>query len=155
MHTMKKLHFGTLVFLMTGYAVAAPSAIITKHSGGGFMMPDHAGFERCEVFADKVVITHQYGMQSPTALALVEERKVSLTGDYYLVIEEAKKEPVTEKENMLCDGPSSDIRAGGEADGVLLFTTGGCGSPRKERQGVNANKLRGIVDIYCPKTFDF
>lgn len=136
--------------------MAAPSkALISKHSGGGFMAPEYAGFERCEVFADKVVLTHQYGMQQATALTLTEERKVALTGDVKKVIELAKAEAVEEKENMLCDGPSTSITAGGEADPVLLFTTGGCGSPRKQRNGVYSNKLRSIADIYCPNTFDF
>jgi len=36
----------------------------------------------------------------------------------------------------------------------ILFTTGGCGSPRKERQGNASRMLRELVDAYCPTTHD-
>jgi len=94
-------------------------------------------------------------MVADSALQLAEERKITLTGNVKKVIELAKEEKVEEKDNMLCDGPSTSIVAGGENDGVLIYSTGGCGSPRKQRTGVNSQKLRSIVDIYCPQTFDF
>lgn len=152
---MKKVFFA---LVLTGVAIAAPSKpLITKSSGGGFTAPEHAGYERCEVFANKVVITHQMGMHTPTALQLTEERKVNLTGDVKLVIEKAREERVEEKPNFLCDGPSTGVVAnqGNKEEDVLLFSTGGCGSSRKERSGVFSSKLRQIADLYCAKTFDF
>lgn len=152
---MKKILFG---LVLAGYAVAAPQKpLISKSSGGGFMAPEYAGHERCEVYSDKVVITHEMGMVQATALKLTEERKINLSGDVKLVIEKAREEKVEEKDNFLCDGPSTSIVAnvGNEETGVLLYSTGGCGSPRKERTGVYSSKLRQIADLYCAKTFDF
>lgn len=153
---MKMFVLGLMGLLVTGAAVAAPAQpLISKSSGGGFMAPEHAGFERCEVFDDKVVITHQYGMRTPTALQLVEERKVELKGDVKLVIEKAKAEAIEEKGNFLCDGPATSVTAFNGDEQILLYSTGGCGSPRKQRNGVYSNKLRQITDLYCAVTYDF
>lgn len=145
------------VLLTTAVLGAEPKPLITKVSGGGFTIPEYAGYERCELFADKVVITNQLGMHVPTALQLVETRTVSISGDIQKVIELSKAEKVSKKPNNLCDGPSTHISANltGEAEPVLLFSTGGCGSPRLQREGANAQKLRTMVDSYCPKTYDF
>ncbi len=127
---------------------------LTKSSGGGFTMPEYAGGERCELYADKVVVSHQFGMVQPTALRVIEEKKVNLIGNIRLVIEKAASEEVTTKPNGLCDGPSTSITAdNGQQEPVLLYVTGGCGSPARERNGVYSSKLREIIDLYCPKTF--
>lgn len=130
--------------------------LITKSSGGGFMMPEAAGGETCQVFSDKVVITHFFGHSTPTALSLVEEKKITLSGNVQAVIEKTKAEELTSKPNGLCDGPATGIYVqptSGEA--VTLFSTGGCGSPRRSRDGMYSGKLKEIVNLYCPKTYDF
>lgn len=150
---MKKMF---LIALVAAPAFAASKPLITKTSGGGFMMPEYAGYERCELYSDKVVITHQYGMVQPTGIKTVEERKVTVEGDLAQVIEKARAEKIATKPNNLCDGPSTSISAdSGQGEAVGLFSTGGCGSPQRERQGVFSSKLVSIIDVYCAKTFKF
>jgi hypothetical protein len=150
---MKKILLG---ILLSTCAFAADSGVlITKSSGGGFVMPEYAGGETCEVYANKVKITHTLGYGSPTSLQLVEERNITLTGDVKLIIEKAKAEQITETPNSLCDGPSTYIAAGEGNDPLQLFSTGGCGSPQRQRNGVFSEKLRTIVNLYCPQTYMF
>ena len=146
-----------LIFMAIGsYSVlASASPLITKVSGGGFTPQEYAGYEKCEVYADKVVITHQMGMHTPTAIQLKETRPLAIQGDLNAVIVGAKQEKLEQKDNFLCDAPGTSIVAHLPAqEEVMLFTTGGCGSPRQERVGALSAKLRNIVGLYCPKTYD-
>lgn len=130
--------------------------ILAKSSGGGFMMPEVAGGEVCELFRDKVIISRFYGRVAPTALKTVEEKAIVLTGDIQQVIEKAKAEELTSKPNNLCDGPATSIRANlNGTEEISLFSTGGCGSPRRSRDGIFSSKLKEIINVYCPKTYDF
>jgi len=150
---MKKILFALSLSVSV---FAAPKALISKTSGGGFMAPEYAGYERCDVYADKVVLTHQYGMVRETALQLVEERNIKLSGDVATVIEKARAEQETTKPNNLCDGPSTSITANpAQGEAVVLFSTGGCGSPEHSRDGVYSSKLKNIVNVYCPQTYKF
>jgi hypothetical protein len=150
---MKKVLLG---LVLTGVALAAPTKpLLSKASGGGFMAPEYSGYERCDVYPDKVVITHQFGYVTETALQVNEERKINLVGNVKLVVEKAAQEKVEEKPNGLCDGPSTTIQADNGGQALLLFTTGGCGSPRKDRSGPLSTKLKEIVNLYCPRTIDF
>jgi len=150
---MKKSLF--VLFLAVNAFAADSKPLITKSSGGGFMMPEYAGFERCEVYADRVELTGGYGFSVPTALQTQETRQFKITGDIALVIKKATEEQVTEKPNSLCDGPSTGIYAHLDGQEVLLYSTGGCGSPEKSRNGGNSNKLKQIVNQFCPKTYQF
>lgn len=130
--------------------------LLEKTSGGGYMLPEVAGSETCQLYDNKVVITHVYGYHSPTSLKTVEERNVTLTGDIAAVIEKAKTEELTSKPNNLCDGPHTGIQAfspSGEA--TSLFSTGGCGTPRTSRDGIFSHKLKNLINVYCPRTHDF
>ncbi|MBI4402823.1 MAG: hypothetical protein HY537_01605, partial [Deltaproteobacteria bacterium] len=107
----------TLTLIFAGFSFAAEPPLITKNSGGGHMMPEYAGTETCEVFSDRVQITHRLGFYTPTALTVSESRSVRVTGNVVAVIAEAAKETLEEKPNTLCDGPSTTIMAGD----VVLF----------------------------------
>lgn len=136
-------------------ALAVASPLIVKSSGGGFVHPEFGGNVRCELYNNKVVITNQYGFQGPSAFSAKEVRSIALSRPLQPIIDLAKTEAIEEKPNNLCDGPSTSVVASPDQDQVLLFTTGGCGSPRKERTGRASSKLRALIDIYCPMTHDF
>ena len=68
-----------------------------------------------------------------------------------MALERALKEKIEEKENGLCDAPGTSIKMGVE----LLFATGGCGSPRKDRVGPFSTALKNVVNTYCPNTYDY
>ena len=40
-------------------------------------------------------------------------------------------------------------------EGLVLFSSGGCGGPRQERVGVNSRTLRDMINHFCPVTHDF
>lgn len=142
-----------LSLLVAGIAIAVepPKPLITKSSGGGYMMAEVAGGETCNIYQNQVQIIHRLGMHVPTALVVNETRAASVSGNIELVIANAANEKVEQKPNMMCDGPSTTITAGD----LLLYSTGGCGSPKQERMGVNSSKLREIAGYYCPRTFNF
>lgn len=145
---MKKIIATILV--VGSFATSYGAALITKSSGGGFVMPEYGRTSHCEVFQDKVLISNKFGYGTTTSFDVVEERKITLSKDLKKVIEIAKTEQLVEKVNMLCDAPTTSIVAGD----LLLFTSGGCGSPRKERTGFASSKLVELVNLYCPKTYD-
>lgn len=147
---MKKLLGLFLVLAEVTSAVAAVKPLVTKVSGGGHMMPEYAGTIRCDVYPNKVVITNVNGFSGPTAFTMVEERKISLSSDLKAVIEAAKAAKIVETPNMLCDGPTTSIVAG---EDVGLYFTGACGSPKRVRQGLAAQKLVNLVGQFCPLTY--
>lgn len=134
-------------------------AIITKGNYSGFVQADYVRTELCEVFADKVVITHYYGANEDGIIKTVEERQVAVGGSIQSVVAKAAAEAITVTNNSLCDGPSTSIEAhleGANAnEKILLFNTGGCGSSSQSRNGANAQMLVDLVNQYCPITYDF
>jgi len=148
---MKKFLFGTLVlnaFIAVG-AMAAETALVTKSNHTGFTAPEWSRFEQCEVFKDRATITKRMG-SGEGQIVVSETRKLKIDGKLAALVAKVATEEITEKENMLCDGPATVIVSGDN----ILFTTGGCGSPRKERQGNASRMLRELVDAYCPTTHD-
>lgn len=133
--------------------VAEEKPLISKTSGGGFTMPEYFRSETCNVYADRVEITKWYGQE--TGLKTLETRPLKLGGDIKEVLKKAAAEKINEKPNGLCDGPSSHVRVVVDDKDVVLYSTGGCGSPRKAREGAASQILMDLVGTYCAKTFDF
>lgn len=138
-----------LVLSSTAFA-ALKTPLLVKSSGSGFTPPEHRRGETCEVFEDGVVIRRIYGTTQ-----VVEKLNVTVSESIKEQIIAASKAEIVAKDNTLCDGPSTSIVANlvSVDDRILLYATGGCGSPRKTRQGTAASMLTAIVDTYCPKTF--
>ncbi len=149
---MKKLSFG-LFLVSAGFTALFANAegpLVTKSSGAGFTPPENGGGVQCDVYKDKVVITKVFGRSTPSSFVLTEERKISLSKDLTSVVELAKAEKIEEKPNSLCDAPASSIVAGTD---LVLYSTGGCGTPAKKRQGPASSKLVQLVNVFCPNTF--
>ena len=132
--------------------------ILVKTSGGGFTPPEWSMNETCEVFATKVVITRTYGQGE---LVAKEVRPLSLTGTSGLagLAAKAAVETLDQQENNLCDAPGTSIyinqiQPNDTVNQVTLFSSGGCGSPRLQRNGGYAAALRDLVSQYCSKNFD-
>lgn len=151
-----KLFSLTMLLAISAFAAAPAKPLISKSSGGGFMMPEHAGGERCDLYPNRVVITNTMGFQGPTAVSIAETRAIALKGNLNAIINQAKTEQITTKPNNLCDGPSTSVVVNdGTVEGLLLFSTGGCGSPERTRIGIASEKLRDLVSLFCPKTYSF
>lgn len=142
-----KLNLGMLVLgSLLGVSVFGSESLVTKINHPGYVMPDYAIVEKCEIFQDSVVISRALGGNKP--VVTVEKRNVKVNGDIKALIQAADKAKLEQKDNGLCDGPATGITAGS----VVLYSTGGCGSPRQERNGSAAFLLRNLIDGYCPVT---
>lgn len=142
-----KLNLGMLMLgSLLGASVFGAEALVTKINHPGYVMPDHAIVEKCEIFQDSVVISRAFGGNDP--VVTVEKRDVKGSGNIKALIQAADKAKLEQKDNGLCDGPATGVKAGS----VVLYSTGGCGSPRLERSGGASFLLRSMIDTYCPVT---
>lgn len=150
---MKKLSL-LLSFLASIGCLADVAPIVTKSSGGGFVLPAYARNEQCQVFADKVVIKNTFGYANGGNARTVttEVRNVKFDGDINAILAAVAKEELQIKGEGPCDAPTTSVVAGKD---TTLFMTGVCGGKRQERLGTVSNMLRDIVNMYCPKTYDF
>lgn len=143
-----------LALALVGGVASASDPIVSKSSGGGYTLPEWSRWESCLVYGDHVDITKVYG-SGPDRVELKERRDISLTASAGSLATIAAAEAVDEVENPLCDAPETTVWMGGAAsEASVLFQTGGCGSPRKSRNGPASDALRAIVNIYCPTTYD-
>lgn len=131
---------------MSMLALALMSPLLIKASNTGFTPPQWARSEKCEVGQSEIILTRTYAhktihYQFPyhTEEGTIEE-----------MIEKARHEKIFFQDNNLCDGPSTVIKTG---DDLLLYSTGGCGSPKKIRQGPYSLALRDIASTFCPTTY--
>jgi hypothetical protein len=134
------------------------SPLIVKSSGGGLISGDWATSESCTVYADKVEISRHFGY-GDGAFTTTEQRAFQIDGDIAGAIADAAAASLEATDNFLCDGPSTSVAANkiaadGTVEQVLLFATGGCGSPRQLRSGGAAYRLKALVDAFCPVTHD-
>lgn len=126
-------------------------ALVTQVSASGYVMPDWRRAERCEIFLDKVVIARTLGgEEADGGFTVVEEHAITISTGIHKIIERAATEPAASTPNGICDGPSKEITAGAALSPLTLFATGGCGSPRIERQGGASSMLLELVRRFCP-----
>lgn len=128
---------------MLTLALVAP--LLIKVSNTGFVPPEWARSERCEVGESKVILTRTYSFKKIQYQFPFETEENTIED----MIEKARHEKLVFQDNHLCDGPSTLIKAG---DDLLLYSTGGCGSPKKIRQGPYSLALRDIASTFCPTT---
>jgi hypothetical protein len=142
----------SLAGLISSQAFGDERALITKNSYSGYTRPDYTFHEECKVYGDRVLITRDLGGAGTS-----EEKKVSTVG-LKAIIARAYLEKISRTDNMICDLPSSVVKAAhandrGEVEEFELYSTGGCGKARISREGGASHSLRSIIDAYCPKTY--
>ncbi len=148
---MKKQMHAFLFTTLFAASAFAETTIVTKTNHPGHVSPDYGRSEICQVTTDRVIITTRYGL-SANGVTTTEIRNSKVTGNLQKLLADAASETVMEKDNSMCDGPSTSIVA---TSGTLLFSSGGCGTPRKERTGVASGHLRAMIDAHCPSTHDY
>jgi len=130
------------------------SPLLSKSNQPGFVRGEDVRSELCDLYSNKLVITRRYGAEAAESFTSIEERAISVDDGIKSAIERALAETLKESPNGLCDGPSTDViaRKLNPVTEVVLFDTGGCGSPGKERMGPASRMLRDLIDQFCPKT---
>lgn len=127
---------------MLTLALMTPLLIKVNHTG--FVPPAWARSEKCEVFETEILLTRTYAKKS-----IHYQFPYQDDGAIEELIEHARHEKIVFQDNNLCDGPATVIKAG---EDLLLYATGGCGSPKKTRQGPYSSALRDIASTFCPTT---
>lgn len=149
------------LLLALAACLAAPSAfsadkpLITKTNATGFTSVEYTRHETCAVYLHQVVITQRFGYSEELGFTKSEVRPITLDSSIQRVIATAAQEELLKNDNLLCDGPSTTMQSFAGGEPIVLFATGGCGSPRLDRQGPAALMLKELVDQYCPVTHDF
>lgn len=147
--------FLALSILALSFTSIAETPLIAKFNSPGYVHPDHARYESCQIFGDRIVKTVKAANQEPVTELFTHELSET---ELVQLIASAKAETLTEKDNYLCDAPSTAILAtesDQEALGMVLFVSGGCGSPRLLKSGSSSQKLMDLASRHCPETFDF
>lgn len=153
---MKALLFTSTVLLgFASSSILQAQALVEKTNASGFTMPEFVRSETCSVYPNYVKITNRYGGFSDQSFTTTEIVKVRISEGIENVLRTATEAKLSETDNYLCDAPSTSITANYGGQEYLLFTSGGCGSNRKQREGGAAQMLRDLVDRYCPVTHDF
>lgn len=136
---------------MSLIALTVMAPFLIKSSGSGFVHPNWARSEKCEVFDSHILMTRTYARES---LEYIFPYKTESSIEE--MIENALQEKVVQEPNYLCDGPSTFVKAQFQKDGVerdlVLYSTGGCGSPKITRQGPFSSALIDIASTFCPTT---
>jgi hypothetical protein len=136
---------------MSILALTLMAPILIKINSAGFAPLPYARSEKCEVFETHVLMTRTYGLRS------VEYNfPLKAENTIHELIEEASKERMVLEDNYMCDAPATTVKVRLEKDGVdkdiLIYSTGGCGDPKKYRQGPASYSLMDIASTFCPKT---
>ncbi|WPU65721.1 hypothetical protein [Peredibacter starrii] len=149
MKSLSLVFFGLLSFS----AFADQQPFITKYSASGFVPIEWSRSDKCEVFETEVLLTRTY------ARSAVQYRiPFSAEDSLNEMIAKAQVERLKLEDNYMCDGPSTTIKARFVAEGseesqeILLYSTGGCGSPKKVRVGPASSALIDIASTFCPTT---
>lgn len=144
---MKRNHVMTILAGITMLTTSAfGEALMTKTNLAGFQPADTIRTEKCEIFADKVVITKHYGVRMKT----VEEKAVELVGPIEAIMQASQQEPVTKKPGRICDAPGTVIEANLDGETFLLFRSSDCGIEGLRREGSATSILMDIMVAYCP-----
>ncbi|MFP5386162.1 MAG: hypothetical protein ACLGHN_08795 [Bacteriovoracia bacterium] len=136
---------------MSMLALTLIAPILIKTNSAGFAPLPYARSEKCEVFQTHVLMTRTYGLRS------IEYNFPMKAGDViHELVEEASQEQFALEDNYMCDAPATTVKARLQKDGVekdiLIYSTGGCGAPKKYRQGPASYSLMDIASTFCPKT---
>ncbi|MBC76687.1 MAG: hypothetical protein CME64_11790 [Halobacteriovoraceae bacterium] len=131
--------------------------LLSKTTGGGFVIPELARTETCKIFEGKK--NGHYKVKIKKTFGELEYRKIKHV--YIRNLEEAIsasfQENLVSTANPVCDAPETTVKAQlpGELGELTIFFTGGCGTDELERTGANSQNLRGLISEFCPTTIDF
>lgn len=149
-------HFIFLSVLFFGFILSPPSLgqneqkpLLIQINSPGYVPEDYFFKETCKMYRDRVDI--EYNLAGKL---ITETRRISGDTSLEELISRAKQEDITETPNLICDLPSTKI-FGFDSTGaeVLLYSTGSCGTAKRERNGGAAFILTTLIGKYCQERF--
>lgn len=126
--------------------------LLVKEATTGFVMPEDSKTQKCEVFAQKTVMTTSFG--GTGKLVTVETRNQTLDGDYMTLIQKAKGAQLLNHPGAV-DGPTVryyayHINPNDSVSRVTLYDeNGGTGIILSNRSS-EARVLKNVLDSVCP-----
>ncbi|NBV50786.1 hypothetical protein EBR78_06165 [bacterium] len=123
--------------------------ILVKSNSPGYVLPDFSFGEKCSLYADRVEI--EYRMSE----SIVKEvRSLKGAKSLELLVSRAATDKLRYEDNLLCDGPSTEVvgYSRNTTNKVVVYSTGGCGTPKAIREGGAAYQLMRLIENYCAKT---
>jgi len=123
--------------------------ILVKSNSPGYVLPDFSFSEKCSLYADRVEI--EYRMSEST---VTEVRNLKGAKSLEVLVTRAASDKLRYEENLLCDGPTTEVFgfSRNASTKVVLYSTGGCGTPKAIREGGAAYQLMRLVENYCART---
>lgn len=123
--------------------------ILEKVYSPGFVPPDRSFSEKCGLFADRLEIVRDLA-----GTVVTETRGQIDAFQLPALLAKAASEELSSEDNNLCDAPATTITGhlpeSPDGTQVLLFSSGGCGTPRQTRKGGAAWLLTRLIDSLCP-----
>lgn len=123
--------------------------ILVKSNSPGYVLPDFSFAEKCSLYADRVEI--EYRMSD----SIVKEvRSLKGAKSLELLVTRAATDKLRYEDNLLCDGPTTEVfgYSRNTPNKVVVYSTGGCGTPKAIREGGAAYQLMRFIENYCAKT---
>lgn len=123
--------------------------ILVKINTPGYVLPDFSFSEKCSLYADRVEI--EYRMVEST---VKEVRNLKGAKSLELLVTRAATDKLRNEDNLLCDGPTTEVFGypRNTSNKVIVYSTGGCGTPKAIREGGAAYQLMRLIENYCAKT---
>lgn len=154
---MKKSQLVSLVIAtlcISGMAEARyVGPLLVKETRSGFTLPELARSEKCEIFADRVVLTTKFG---GTGLQSVKTTQVAFQGDSQGFLQKASKGNQA-KYSASVDGTSVRhfgfiINPNDSSSYVGLYYENSATGELIVNQSSEARLLKNVIDTLCPNT---
>ncbi|WP_141731296.1 hypothetical protein [Oligoflexus tunisiensis] len=128
--------------------------LLVKEASTGFVMAEYAKTQKCEIFAQKTVLTTNFG--GGGQLMSVETKNQTLSGGYMQLIEKAQQTKLVAQSGAV-DGPSVRyyayrINPNDSVTRVLLYDENGGTGVIQNNPSSEALILRNVIESLCPNT---
>jgi hypothetical protein len=147
---------GFALTVLTFFSSAAEARyigpLLVKEASTGFVMPEDSKTQKCEVFAQKTVMSTHFG--GTGKLVTVETRNQTLDGDYMTLIQKARNSKLLHQPGAV-DGPTVryyayHINPNDSVTRVTLYDENGGTGVIQSNPTSEARILKNVLDAVCP-----
>lgn len=128
--------------------------LLVKEASTGFVIREYAKSQKCEVYADKIVLTTTFGGAGP--ITSVETKNQTLSGDTINVLKQASKAKLVSQTGAV-DGPTVKytgflINPNDSVTKVMIYDENGGSGQIMTNPSSEALVLKNILNDLCPNT---